>query len=117
MTHLQFFSLFSGLKANFSKCEIPGLGSLKGVLKSINLTTDTIKMLGVHFSYNSTLKEQNNFLDTVKSIQQVLGFWNRRMLSLEGRAIIFKTLISKIVYLAFLTVSPNSLSLIKNSKI
>ena len=50
------FSLFSGLKANFSKCEIAGLGSQKGVLegicslKSINLTTDTIKILGVHFS-------------------------------------------------------------------
>ena len=42
------FSLFSGLKANFSKCGIAGLGSLKGVLeavcglKSINSTTDTI---------------------------------------------------------------------------
>ena len=74
------FSLFSGLNPNFSKCEIAGLGSLKGVLeavcglKSINLTTDTIKILGVHFSYNSTLKVQNNFLDTVKSIQQALRF-------------------------------------------
>ena len=110
------FSLFSGLKANFSKCEIVGLGSLKGVLeavcclKSINLTTNTIKILGVHFSYNSTLKVQNNFLDTVKSIQQVLSFWKRRILSLEGRIIIFKTLaIFKFVYLAFLTVIPNSL--------
>ena len=70
------FSLFSRLKANFSKYEIAGLGSLKGVLeavcglKSINLTTDTIKILGVDFSYNSTLKVQNNFLDTIKSIQQ-----------------------------------------------
>ena len=93
------FSLFSGLNANFSKCEITGLGSLKGVLeavcglKSINLTTDTIKILGVHFSYNSTLKVQNNFLDTVKSIQQALRFWNRRILSLEGKIIIFKTLL------------------------
>ena len=53
---------------------------------------------------------KNNFLDTVKSIQLVLRFWNRRMLSLEGRIINFKTLaISKIVYLAFLTVIPNSL--------
>ena len=108
------FSLFSGLNANFSKCEIAGLGSLKGVLeavcglKSINLTTDTIKILGVHFSYNSTLKVQKNFLDTVKSIQQVLRFWNGRILSLEGKIIIFETLaISKIVYLVFLTVIPS----------
>ena len=108
------FSLFSGLKANFSKCEIARLGSLKEVLeaacglKSINSTTDTIKILGVHFSYNSTLKVQNNFLDTVKSIQQVLLSWNGRMLSLDGKIIIFETLsISKIVYLAFLTVIPS----------
>ena len=52
---LKVFSLFSGLKANFTKCEIAVLGSLKGVLeavcrlKYINLTTDTIKILGVHF--------------------------------------------------------------------
>ena len=85
------------------------LGAVCG-LKSINLTTDTIKISSVHFSYNSTLKVQNNFLDTAKSIQQVLRFWNRKILSLEGKIIIFKTLaISKIVYLAFLTVIPNSL--------
>ena len=109
-------SLFSGLKASFSKLEIAGLGSLKGFfeavcsLTSINLTTDTIEISSVHFSYNNTLKIQNNFLDTVKSIQQVLRFWNSRMLLLEGRIIIFKTLaISKIVYLTFLTVIPNSL--------
>ena len=117
LMHLKYFNFFSGRKANFSKCEIAGPGSLKGVLetvsrlKSINLTTNTIKILGVHFSCNNTLKVQNNFLDTVKSIQQVLHFWISRMLSLEGRTIIFKTLaISKIVYLAFLTVSPNSLT-------
>ena len=109
------FSLFSGLKANFSKCEIAGLGSLKGVLeavcglKSINLTTDTIKILGVHFSYNDTLKVQNNFLDTVKSIQQVFRFWNSRIVSLEGWITMFKTLaFSKIIYLAFLIAIANS---------
>ena len=74
------------------------------------MTIDTIKILGVHFSYNGTPKVLNNFLDTVKSIQQVLRFWNSRMLSLERRIIIFKTLaISKIVYLTFLTVIPNLL--------
>ena len=67
-------------------------------------------MIGVHFSYNDILKVQNNFLDKVKSIQQVPRFWNSRMFSLEGRIIIFKELdISKIVCLAFLTVIPNSL--------
>ena len=40
----------------------------------------------------------------------MLRFWNRRMILLEGRIIIFKTLaISKIVYLVFFTVITNSL--------
>ena len=77
----------------------------------MNLTIDTIKTLVVHFSCNGAIKVQNNFLYTVKSIiQQVLRFWNSRLLFSEGRIIIFKTLaISKIVYLVFLTVIPNSL--------
>ena len=29
------FFLFAGLKANFSKCEVAGLGSLKGVLETV----------------------------------------------------------------------------------
>ena len=53
-------------------------------LKSINLTTGTIKILGVHFSYNGILKVQKHFVDTVKSIQQVLRFWNSKMLSLNS---------------------------------
>ena len=39
----------------------------------------------------------------------MLRFWNSRMLSLEGRINIFKIAISKIVFLGFLTVIPNSL--------
>ena len=56
------FSPFLGLKANFSKCEIAALGSLKGVLeaicslKSINVRAGTVRILCVHFSYNSTSK-------------------------------------------------------------
>ena len=110
------YSLFWRLKANFSKCKIAGLGSLKRVLqevrdlKAINLTTDTIKIFDLHFSYDVTLKVQNNFLDTVKSIQQVLRFWSCRMLLLEEGIFIFKKLaISEIVYLTYLTSIANSL--------
>ena len=66
--------------------------------------------LGVHFLYQVPLQIQNNFLDTVKNILQVLRFWNGRMLSLEGRIIILKHLLFlKIVYIVFLTVTPNLL--------
>ena len=63
---------FPGLKANIGKCEIAGIGSLKWVteavcrLKRANLSNDTIKILGIHFSYNKKVQMQNNFLTTMK---------------------------------------------------
>lgn len=47
------FSLFPGLKPNGSKCEIAGIGTLKGVLlaacniKCINFNNECIKILGI----------------------------------------------------------------------
>ena len=58
---IDFFFNFSGLKSNISKCEIAGIGALKGVhvavfgLESVDLTSDTVKILGVHFSYNKEI--------------------------------------------------------------
>ena len=52
------FSQFSGLKPNKSKCEIAGIGVLKGVkvtlcgMRCVNLLEDTIKILGIRYSYN-----------------------------------------------------------------
>ena len=63
-----FFSYYSGLKTNLRKSEIAGIGVLKGVqvavcgMRCIDLNSDTLKMLGIHFSYNKKLKEENNFL-------------------------------------------------------
>ena len=52
------FSCIYGLKPNINKCEIAGLRILKWAqkavcdLQNIDLTNDTIKILGIHFSYN-----------------------------------------------------------------
>ena len=56
------FSLLSSLKPNKAKCEIVGIGVLKGVslalcgIDCIDLMKKTIKILGIHFSYNKKLK-------------------------------------------------------------
>ena len=110
------FSRYSGLQPNFSKCEFSGIGSLKGVKKAVcgltckDLLNDSMKILGINFSYNKRIQMELNFLDTVKQIKRVLSVWNMRSLSLEGRILIFKTLaISKIVYLAMVIDVPNSI--------
>ena len=52
---INYFSSFTGLKPNLSKCEICGIATLKGVkvsiygIKCIDLTKEAIKILGVFF--------------------------------------------------------------------
>ena len=101
------FSNFSGFKLNKSKCEVCGIGSLKGVhtalceVKNVNLVISSIKVLGFHFSYNRQLRDDKNFISVIKKIVTVLNIWRMRQLTLSGKIIIFKSLaISKIVYIS-----------------
>ena len=55
MNTFQMFTEYSGLRLNTTKCEIAGLGVLKGVkaalcgMVCIDLTKETIKILGIHY--------------------------------------------------------------------
>ena len=56
------FSKFSGLKPNKSKCEIAGIGVLKGVqvalcgMRCIDLVSNIVKILAIYYSYNDRLE-------------------------------------------------------------
>ena len=111
---LKLFSDFSGLKPNTTKCEVAGIGVLKGVqvtvcgIKCIDLRNEAIKILGVYFSYNQKIKDDKNFYNIISNIQGVLNLWRMRNLTLEGRIVVFKTLaILKIFFLALLTKIPH----------
>ena len=110
MRTFQLFSKFSSLKSNILKCEVSGIGSLKGVkmavcsIKCIDLTTETIKIFGVHFSYNQKLKIQKKFVKSITNMQNVLLIWRIKNTTLQGKIIIFKTLaLCKIEYLTLIT--------------
>ena len=99
-----------------SKCEIAGIGSLKGVetavcgMKNIDLTKDAFKIIGISFSYNKAIQNELNFRTTISKIQAVFKLWRMRKLSLEGKIIAFKSLaISKIAYLSLLINVPNKI--------
>ena len=108
------FPCFS--RSNINKCEIAVLGILKVTqeavcgLQNIDLTNDTIKILGIHFSQNKKIQTERNYLTTVKKIQNALNVCITRTFTLEGKILIFKTMvISKIVYLSFIIIAPNSI--------
>ena len=58
------FPNFSGLKPKKTKFEIAGIGVLNGVqvalcdMKFVNLNNETVRILGVHFSYNKNLEQE-----------------------------------------------------------
>ena len=68
-------------------------------MKCVGLCKDTLRITGVHFSYNKAKQDEKNFLETLSKIQNVLKIWIMRSLVLKGKIIVFKTLaISKILY-------------------
>ena len=115
LSYLMNFLFFSGFKLNVSKCEVCGIGALKGVntalcnVKNINLTSDSIRVLGIHFSYDSRIREEKNFTGTIKKICNVLKVWKMRNLTLIGKIVIFKSLaISKIISTSYMSSVPTT---------
>ena len=109
------FSSFSGLKPNKSKREVTGTGALKGAklvlcgMKCIGLRLNTVKILGIHFSYDKKIEHDENFLKQITGIEKVLKLWRMRNLKLERKISAFKALaMSKIVHLALVTNIPTS---------
>ena len=80
-------------------------------MQTVDLTKDAIKILGIYFSYNINLMNQKNYCKAIISIHGILKLCRMRNLSIEGKIVVFKTLtISKLVYLVFLTVIPNHIT-------
>ena len=95
---------FNSLKINYAKSDVCGIGSKKGAvgafsnLSSVDLTTETITILGCNHSYNRLL-----------DIQNVLWLWSMRGLSLLEKIQIFNTLgVSKILYVSSMTQVPKT---------
>ena len=78
MRVFDIFSSFSGLKPKKSKCEVAGIGALKGAktalcgMKCIELRLNTVKILGIHFSYNKKIENDEKFLKQITSTEKVL---------------------------------------------
>ena len=107
---------FSSLKINLNKCEACWLGRAKNRstkpidCKWVCLVSDSIKVLGSHFSYDQDLTNKLNFLSCTINIQQSVKIWNQRTLTIAGRIEVFKSLLfSKLVYISSTNVVPKDI--------
>ena len=58
--------------------------------KKLDLSKESIKILGVHISYNKKPQDDTNFSKTFKNICNVIKLWCMRHLSLEGKTTLHK---------------------------
>ena len=80
-------------------------------MRCVNLHEDTVKILGIHYSYNKQLENDENFKKYIAEMENVLKLWRARSLSLEGKIAVFKSLaLSKITHLALVKTIPPSIT-------
>ena len=74
----------------------------------VDLLNDSIKILGVHFTYNGEIFFEKNYCEIIKKIEKVLATWRWRNLTLMGKIAIFNSLaFSKIIFVSYLTTVPD----------
>ena len=72
----------------------------------ISTLKNTVKVFGVHYSYNKKLENEKDFKNYIKT---ALKIWRMKNLILDGEITIFKKLaISKILHFSSVTVLTNS---------
>ena len=73
-------------------------------MECIDLTKYSVKILGIHFSFNKKNENEENFI----KLENVLKFWRTRNLTVQGKITIFKTFaIYKVIHLALVTNVPH----------
>ena len=79
-------------------------------MRCVNLHEDTIKIFGIHYSYDKQLENDENFKEYIAEIDNVLKLWRAMNLLLEGKITIFKSsALSTITHLALVKTIPPSI--------
>ena len=89
------FGTHTGLKINHDNTESLLLGNLKESASSLELDICEfkryVKILGVYFTYNSSMFYKLNFASIEKSLKQLVKGWSWRGLTLVGEVQIIKS--------------------------
>ena len=54
-------------------------------MECMNLTKNSVKILGIHFSFNKKIEIEENFIELIKKIESVLKIWTIRNLTVQGK--------------------------------
>ena len=90
---LDRFKTCSGLQVNYKKTEAMWIGSCRNDTAALlGLTwVNTVKALGIVFTYIEIERLQENFYDKLKDIRLQIRLWRCRGLSLLGKITIIKS--------------------------
>ena len=118
---MKTFDTFSSLNVSTENCEVCWIGQSRFRkdrpvnCKLTSLVTSSIKILGMHFSYDKEIADDKHFSDLLNCVQSVPNTCHQRYLILSGKIQVFKSLIaSKPVYIARMKLYQNMLWLHRN---
>ena len=112
---LESFARVSLLQVNYDKSEAAILGSEhlnhgneKIKCRWIDIYQESMKILGIHFSFNSNLIERQYFDKLLESFKTSLNIWKSRNMTLYGMAVLKSLALSKIYYVTAMIEPPVS---------
>ena len=100
---INLFGTYSGLKINYEKTEVLPLGNKEVAVRNFELEgtkfKKTIKILGVLFTYNTSLFRKLNFESIEKSLRNLQKGWGWRGLTFIGKVQIKNHLLCRRFYI------------------
>ena len=115
MTTFSKFQDVSGLAINYNKTEVLRIGALKG--KEIQLhpeivvkwTNDTVNSLGIKINPDTEKMLSENYSPIKEKIANLVKIWNRRKLTIMGRSVVIKSLLtSQLTYVMSILPTPSN---------
>ena len=100
LSEIESFGDFSGLRLNTEKTNILRIGSFRDsdaefyTIRKLYWSTGPITILGIKIHPDVTLMMTENFHQLLVKIQDILGSWVHRNLTLIGRIIVVNSLVS-----------------------
>lgn len=57
-------------------------------MECVNLKTNTINILGIHFLYNKRLENNDNYQKHILKIKKLFKLWRMQKLTIKGKILI-----------------------------